>query len=127
MESLFRSIARGAAVALLSSVAALGLGCYRPPDPTALYREHCARCHGPDGRGDPARVGLDPRFDLGRSSIVQRGLDHRIYRSIQFGAEGMPAYGQILEHEEIEALAEWIPEFVDAAMKPTTPPGGDPP
>jgi mono/diheme cytochrome c family protein len=127
VEPLRRSIARATAAALLSSVVALGLGCYRPPDPIALYRDHCIRCHGPDGRGDPARVGLDPRFDLGRSSIVQRGLAHRIYRSIQFGAEGMPAYGQILEHEEIEALAEWIPELLDAATKPTTPSGGDPP
>ena len=127
MEPQRRARTPASAAWLLLVLTVPAAGCYREPDPAALYREHCLRCHGRDGGGDPARVGLDPRFDLARSSIVQRGLGHRIYRSIQFGGEGMPAYGQILEHEEIEALAEWIPALLDADTKQPTPVGGDPP
>lgn len=70
----------------------------RPPDwqqARALYDQHCATCHGPQGRGDgPEADGLEPAptdfHDLGRRD--QRTL-FGLYNTITLGVEGTAMQG----------------------------------
>jgi high-affinity iron transporter len=69
----------------------------------ALYAEHCASCHGADGRGDgPAGKGLDPApSDFhDRQRMSQRSV-HGLYNTITLGVEGtgMAAFRQLGEDE----------------------------
>ncbi len=102
-------------------------GCVTPPDAAPLWAEHCAECHGEDGRGDPRRFGLQPGVDLARSEIVQKRVGYRIYRVIRNGSAAMPAFDHKLEHEEIESLTAYVLALLDSkdgATAPETP--GDP-
>jgi mono/diheme cytochrome c family protein len=97
------------AFASLAGVAGLA-GCKTDPDGAALYRAHCARCHGAEGRGDPRSVGLYPGLDLTASPLVRAGAAARgpIYLRIAEGYGAMPGFSPRLSHEEIEALIDNI-------------------
>lgn len=91
---------------------------------SALYRRHCADCHGPTGRGDgPAAGLLHPRprdFTTGRYKLRSTPagtlpvVEDLVY-TIREGLPGtaMPGYGDVLAAGEIAALAEellrWAP------------------
>ncbi len=101
-------------------IVALGAGltgCYTPPDPRPLWAEHCAKCHGPDGRGDPRRAHTDPGLDLSRSPMVAAKANGRIYTIIKSGAPAMPGYAHKLEYEELDALTAFV-----LAIEQQTPP-----
>lgn len=77
----------------------------------ALYRQHCATCHGAGGHGDgPAGKGLDPApsnfFD--RERMAQRSL-HGLYNTVTLGVGGtaMAAWPQ-LDDEQRWALAFYV-------------------
>lgn len=68
-----------------------------------LYAQHCAACHGAEGRGDgPAAQGLEPApsdfHDLAR--MAQRSA-YGLYNTITLGVEGtsMAAFRQLSEDE----------------------------
>ncbi len=67
----------------------------------ALYRAHCAVCHGSEGRGDgPAAAALRPRpADLRRTARLADGM---VFLRITEGLAGtaMPAFRDILTEEE---------------------------
>lgn len=76
-----------------------------PTDPVLaqgrdVYRQHCAQCHGSRGGGG-AGVRLADVV-AARYPDIQ---DH--IAVIRDGREGMPAFGERLSPEEIEAVARW--------------------
>ncbi len=74
----------------------------------SLWQEHCVRCHGENGRGDPRRVGLSPALDLSRSVLVARRERGALYRRIQGGTENMPAFSHKLPQGDIELLVDYV-------------------
>jgi len=86
----------------------------------ALYAQHCAACHGTEGRGDgPAGKGLDPApSDFhDRDRMAQRSV-HGLYNTITLGVEGtgMASFRRLGEDERW-ALAFFAANFAaDAAL-----------
>ena len=79
----------------------------KPADGKALYAEHCARCHGTDGRG---RTALGRTFkcpDL-TSSKTQGRSDSRFRSAIKNGRGNMPAFAKKLSAQDILALIAYI-------------------
>jgi mono/diheme cytochrome c family protein len=87
-----------------------------------IYARSCAACHGRAGRGDgPGAADLDPaprdlaeegiRFRSTPTGEAPRGED--IARTIREGLPGtaMPAFGELLSGEEIEALIAFVDEL----------------
>jgi mono/diheme cytochrome c family protein len=89
-------------------------GCTQKIDAVALYTSQCASCHASDGSGDPRRVRTDPALDLTRSPLVLKGLDGRIYRLIDGGVGGMPAFGHKMDYQQMQALARYVLTFAPA-------------
>jgi len=93
------------------ATAATVVGCGPPTSGRSaleLYGEHCARCHGADGRGDPRVLGLSPNSDLTRSPLVRRKARGPIFQTISQGADGMPAFGHKLELGDTELLIDYV-------------------
>jgi mono/diheme cytochrome c family protein len=99
----------------------------------ALYEEHCAECHGNEGRGDgPAAYLLVPRpRDLasGRYKIrsTESGslpTDDDLLRTVRRGLDGssMPGWDQVLSDADIRAVVEYIkalsPRFAAETPRP---------
>lgn len=70
-----------------------------------LYQEHCADCHGTRFQGGSAQSLVDGVWQFGS------GVE-AIIGTIKQGVEqlGMPAYGEALSEQEIEALARFLLE-----------------
>jgi mono/diheme cytochrome c family protein len=105
-----------AALGLVALAAAVGL---RPPPDVApgpdpgrsLYRDHCATCHGPDGRGRTwrARLLLLRPGDLTASPLPDGYVEEIIRRGgASFGKPGMPSFGFQLGDAQIAALVEYV-------------------
>lgn len=105
-------IRSGAAAALLGAALALGCGPETSGVPVAeLYREHCAGCHGEDGRGHPARRRLEPRLDLGRSEILRERSRGLAFQRIAYGYSTMPGFAHKLPQGDIEHLVAFVEQF----------------
>jgi mono/diheme cytochrome c family protein len=58
----------------------------------ALYRQHCQRCHGPDGKGNPKSAAAADCPNFSRRAWQARRTDAQLLASILNGTEdGMPA------------------------------------
>jgi mono/diheme cytochrome c family protein len=77
----------------------------------ALYAEHCVRCHGDDGTGDPRQRRLAPGIDLTRSRLVSEGARGLIYQRISRGYGAMPGFAHKLERGDIETLTTHVLRF----------------
>ena len=108
MPRLLAEIAALAALLLLVSPSYAAGAKERPVD--ANYEEHCAECHGAEGRGDgPEAASLDPRpSDLtglsaragGRfdEAHVMAVVDGR-YEVAAHGPRDMPVWGAVFQSE----------------------------
>ncbi len=67
-------------------------------DGQTIYESNCARCHGPEGEG-----GQGPAIGNGEVE-GHMSLDEQI-EVITDGRNSMPAWGDTLSEEEIEAVA----------------------
>lgn len=76
-----------------------------------LYAEHCTRCHGADGRGDPRALGLSPNSDLTRSNLVRRRARGPIYLRITQGYGSMPGFAHKLERGDVDLLVDYVLEL----------------
>jgi mono/diheme cytochrome c family protein len=123
---------------LVRLAAGLGLGLglcgglQRPAlgaDDRALYRRHCAVCHGDAGRGDgPASFLLTPRprdFTTGRYKFRSTPTGSLptvadVAGAIRRGLPGtsMPGYEGLLAPAEIERLARYVLALAPPGMRP---------
>lgn len=127
---------RPARAALLVVLMAGGLtGCSPAPDPLAmppqqryydtaqllrgeqLYNQHCVSCHGPGAGGDPnwRKRGPDGRFPppplngtahAWHHPLAQ--LRHTISNGGPPGNSNMPAWGEVLDEQQINDLIAWF-------------------
>ena len=91
-----------------------------------IYAEHCAECHGEDGRGEPY---VYPALD--GNPLVTSPRPNNMLQTVLFGGfapstaanprpHGMPAYSHELSSEEIAAVLTYVREAWgnDAAAVP---------
>lgn len=132
-KALFLGAIAGAAVvlttALIGSGATLASAPQLPGAKTEvkrgdmIYRNYCAACHGPQGEGlgedwkqrnAQGELPPPPHDDTGHT---WRHSDKMLYRMIREGWRDpfnrterltMPAFGQVLETEEIEAVVDYL-------------------
>jgi mono/diheme cytochrome c family protein len=73
----------------------------------ALFRQHCQRCHGPDGKG--GRDGGDEMPDFTLPPWQQKHSDEQIALTILDGkGDGMPAFRRRLNEAEAKGLVGHI-------------------
>ena len=70
----------------------------------------CQHCHGVDA------TGTDRGPDL--STIGKRWHKDRIEQQIRSGGDGMPAFGDVLQPDEIKSLVDYLGAKRKAARKP---------
>ena len=73
----------------------------------ALYKQKCAACHGPDGKGDTP-AGKSTRVRSFGDPDVGKQSDDELAGVIEKGKNKMPAYGKSLKPDEIKALVAYI-------------------
>lgn len=105
-----------AAIRGLTGISALLLwtGCGPPTSGKSaaeLYGEHCTRCHGADGRGDPRVLTLSPNADLTQSAFLRKRARGRIYLRITQGFGSMPAFSHKLERGDVDLLVDYVLEM----------------
>ena len=109
------------ALAALPALAAALAGCAPSPNSESarqLYASQCASCHADDGRGVPARRGLEPRLDLTRSKLVVDRDKGLIYQRVAFGYLTMPGFAHKLSQSDLELLAEYVLIFAPTDATP---------
>ncbi len=85
-------------------------------DVKANYDKHCAKCHGPDGKGQ-TRMGRQAGAKDYTDPKVQAELeDAKAFKSIKEGQkvngkEAMKPFGDKLSDDEIKALIAYIKAF----------------
>lgn len=84
----------------------------------ALYRAHCATCHGVSGRGDSwrARLLFLRPGDFTDPKAMRALSDDFLFQIIKhggssFGKPGMPSFGFHLTDEEIRSLVAYVRTF----------------
>jgi len=70
-----------------------------------IYTDHCASCHGGDGRGEVAGV---PSF---RGGTLMTRTDLDLMNTIRTGKNMMPAFGGILEEYQLDDVVSYIRTF----------------
>jgi mono/diheme cytochrome c family protein len=87
-----------------------------------LFQQHCAKCHGADGTGSPARARLGKIPDFTEWSWQQHRSDARLRTSILDGkGKDMPAWRRKIDEDQARGLVEYI-----RALCPTATLNGDP-
>lgn len=73
----------------------------------AVYKQKCAACHGPDGKGDtPAGKSMKVRSFA--DPEVAKMTDDELAGAIEKGKGKMPAYGKSMKPDEIKAMVTYI-------------------
>lgn len=79
------------------------------PGAPALFQQHCARCHGADGRGAPARARLPGIPDFTDPTWQDRHSKAQLRASILNGRDtGMPAWRGQLGEPQAQRLAAYV-------------------
>lgn len=94
-------------------VVGLGLAGCRP-DASELWAEHCARCHGDDGRGVEEQRTFYPNVDLTRSEMIVENARGPIYQRIAFGWGTMPGFEHKLRQSDLDRLVKFSIELGSA-------------
>src|SRR5262245_2968807 len=79
-------------------------------DGTGLYKQKCAACHGPDGKGE-IPMGKKLAVPNLSSPEVQNQSDAQLTDVISKGKNKMPGYGKTLKDGEIKGLVAFIREL----------------
>ncbi len=132
---------RGWAVAALSGVALGLVGAAPPAAPTgdvklgeAVYKEICFACHGATGDGKgPSWLNTMPRPQVFRNpNYMARLTDQYLFEVVKYGklavlrrdppttveSLAMPAFGHVLEEEQVPALVRFVRAFLDGGPQP---------
>ena len=72
----------------------------------AIFKQRCALCHGPDGRGDgPGAKGLKPPpRNYHDHEYMNSMTDEQLLTTIRNGKGAMPAWGKILTEDQMRAV-----------------------
>jgi len=75
-----------------------------------VYADRCALCHGPEGKGDgPAAAGLNPKpRNHTDGSYMNSRSDEELQTVIRSGKGGMPAWVNVLNEQEIQAVVKHV-------------------
>jgi mono/diheme cytochrome c family protein len=79
-------------------------------DGKTLYAEHCARCHGPDGRPDAMMVARMGVRDLTSPELRARITPLLVEGQMRQGSKNglMPSFTGGLRDEQFKAIAEYV-------------------
>lgn len=80
-------------------------------DGEALFREHCAKCHGDTGKADSWRGYLYFARNFSNARWQAANTDADILEAIDRGPRIMPAYRDKLTLEERQALVRAVRSF----------------
>jgi cytochrome c553 len=85
-------------------------------DAKANYDKHCAKCHGPDGKGQTKMGKQAGAKDYTDAKVQAEMTDEKAFKSIKEGQkvngkEAMKAFGGQLSDDEIKALIAHIRKF----------------
>ena len=107
--SIRRSRSRSLAFAVPLLAALSFGGCIRYTPEEALYRKHCADCHGIDGAGNtPRYMGNQWANLIDSNGKSGSGDDYTIEGAIREGVFGeMPGNSQ-LSDEEVKQIIAWV-------------------
>jgi mono/diheme cytochrome c family protein len=101
-------------IALLTVLVFVGLAVAGTPARAAeqdatkqSFQEHCAMCHGPDGRGDTV-IGKSAKIPDLHSAAVQQQSDEALAELIANGKGAMPPFKNSLSSEQIHALVGYV-------------------
>jgi len=73
----------------------------------ATFKQKCATCHGPDGKGDtPAGKAMKVR-SFGDPDVAKM-TDHQLADIIEKGQGKMQKYGATMKADEIKAMVAYI-------------------
>jgi mono/diheme cytochrome c family protein len=73
----------------------------------ALYKQKCATCHGPDGKGDtPAGKNMKARGFA--DPEVAKLNDDELAGAIEKSKGKMPGYGKSMKPDEIKAMVAYV-------------------
>lgn len=124
-------LAGAGATLLAAAVLVLALRPGAPPPAaeggaSALYRQHCAVCHGESGKGDGpgARVIAERLRDFTDPQAMRQVSDRYLFEIIQKGgsqfgrSNAMPAWGMKLRDTEIRSLVAYIRSLARAQEAP---------
>jgi mono/diheme cytochrome c family protein len=120
-----RSAGGRLAALVIAAIAAPAATAWADPDGAALYAEHCAACHGADLEGEPdwQRPGPDGRLPAPPHDATGHTWHHGDGFLMDYTRRGgqavlddlgvrydsaMPAFGDILTDDEIEAILDYI-------------------
>ena len=98
------------ALALLAAVAFAAT-------PEANYKQHCSKCHGPDGKAQTRLGKKSGAKDLSDKQAAAKLTDEEAFRTIKLGRkdkngdEKMDAFGGDLSDKEITELVAYIRSF----------------
>jgi mono/diheme cytochrome c family protein len=73
-------------------------------EPSALFVEYCAKCHGEDGRAQTPKGRQLRARDFTDSEFQSGKTDADLIKTVTKGGEEMPAFGKKLSAEQIESL-----------------------
>lgn len=93
------------AIAALINLSALSLWAQNPAE--ATFKTKCAACHGADGKGETVMGKKLGAHNLG-SPDVQTQTDAQLAAIVTKGQNKMPAYGEKISADEIQALVKYI-------------------
>jgi mono/diheme cytochrome c family protein len=76
-----------------------------------LFKQHCVKCHGVDGRGQTVDGEIAGAQDFTNKDWQEKVSDERLVNSITYGRGQMPAFAKKLSKEQIQALADFTLAF----------------
>jgi mono/diheme cytochrome c family protein/uncharacterized membrane protein len=84
-----------------------------------LFKQHCAKCHGEDGTGSPARSLHPETPNFTARAWSGRLRDSQLQTSILDGkGDGMPAFRRKLNAEQVRQLVAHVRTFAPSKGKP---------
>lgn len=100
------------ALALVTSMAIAATS-----SPEENYKQHCSKCHGPDGKAQTRLGKKSGAKDLSDKAGAAKLSDDEVFRTIKLGRkdkngeEKMDAFGGDLSDAEITALVGYVRKF----------------
>lgn len=93
------------------SVIMLVCGSAVAADGPALYKQHCAKCHGDTGQADSWRGYLYFARNFNKERWQAANDDAEILEAIESGPRIMPSFRKTLTQEERKALLQVVRSF----------------